>query len=327
MKSDQLDIQQRFEEKLMEAKVFLSEARYTNIDVDVIKELVKESVNLRKEGKYEEGIKKSEEAISISQEIIKIFDLLKEGKKKIKELKKNDIDFQHYLENLKEAKDKADEGEYKVSKDILSDSIEQIDEELESVEKQVSLSDDEKLVLDIIPKEGTTVHTLNKELEEFGEDYIKELIDTLNDKEMISVEEKGRWTSVNLVEPIEEKRVTEIKEEAVEKVEEIDVMVPDIPNIIIEVDEGEEEFLDHLWDEIMKDVMDEKTMKALKWDKKQAFLNDIFNYGLMKIKENPMEFIKERILNEFPIVKDKLDQDLIGDEIREEIENYEDRNY
>ncbi|MFW6040823.1 MAG: hypothetical protein ACOC85_03200 [Thermoplasmatota archaeon] len=325
METQSPKLKNEFEEKLMEAKVYLSETRYTNIDIQSVKEHVKEAVSLRKKGKYEEGIKKAEEAIETSKKILEVFEKLIDGKKIVKKLKNFGVEVEGFITRLKDVKNLADRGFYEKANSSVDDIIEEMKRKLENLKVETELTEEEKLLTSYIPGEGITLYSLGNEIEGMDESKINELIDSLEEKGLVESEKKGRWRKVYLIEENETLCVSKKSPKDTMSEKETGKMIREEQNILVEMEKDEIEFIYHLWKDIISDVINDKTREILGWKNKQKFLNHIFRYGMMELKEDPIKFVREMMLIEYPIVENEQDEELIRDEIREEIENFENR--
>ncbi len=144
---------EELEDKIVEAKNRLSELRETSLKINEVKKEFKEGLNAKKENQIELALEKIDEALNKSQLVMDIHERLKEGKELIKKLKKHDFAFHSYLDMLKTGKEKANEGEYKYSMQLLNDAINDMHQELEEFEKvELRREEVEKKVRDILRK-------------------------------------------------------------------------------------------------------------------------------------------------------------------------------
>ncbi len=131
------EIKNELEKKIEDARTHLSEVRGKRIDISDIKEYMKDAVSAKKDDNFSDGISNSEEVIERSEKVLKIIDLIDEGKGKIKEMKNREMSYEPYLDRLKEGKSKADESEYEQSIETLTDVTEDMKEVLEGTEEEI----------------------------------------------------------------------------------------------------------------------------------------------------------------------------------------------
>ena len=123
--------EEEFLQNFDEAKEALNEARKTKINIDNIKDLIRETVDARKDEDYDKGIKTAKKALELSDEVNEIYSLIEEGKSKIKELRNNGGEVKPFLSKLREGKELADKGDYDESKRLYKVTIKDIETILE----------------------------------------------------------------------------------------------------------------------------------------------------------------------------------------------------
>ena len=106
-----------------EAKEALNEARKTRINIDNIKDLIRETVEAKKSKDYDKGIKTAKKALELSNEVNEIYSFIEEGKSKIKELRNKGGEVKPFLSKLREGKELADKGDYEESKRLYKITI------------------------------------------------------------------------------------------------------------------------------------------------------------------------------------------------------------
>ncbi|MGM0405879.1 MAG: helix-hairpin-helix domain-containing protein [Thermoplasmatota archaeon] len=123
--------EEKFLKTFDEAKEALNEARKTKINIDNIKDMIRETVDARKDEDYNKGIKTAKKALELSDEVNEIYSLIVEGKSKVKELRNKGGDVKPFLSKLREGKELADNGEYEISKELYRVTIKDIETVLE----------------------------------------------------------------------------------------------------------------------------------------------------------------------------------------------------
>lgn len=84
--------------------------------------------------------------------------------------------------------------------------------------------------------------------------------------------------------------------------------------IEIELTDDEAEAVKYIWEEIISKRTREKTLKTIGWKTIEDFASDIFRHGMNKASEEPIAFIKNRILGEFPVLKEDIkEEEVKGD--------------
>ncbi len=129
------DRQDELEDKLKEAKKKLSDIRETKIEIDMLKELVHDAVSANKEKDFEKGLGHVEDFLDKSERIMEVYEKIGEAKEKVQELKGEDLEFKPYLDILKNCKNKADDGDYKYSLQLLNDAITDMEKDLKEKEE------------------------------------------------------------------------------------------------------------------------------------------------------------------------------------------------
>lgn len=322
------ELKQDMEEKLMEAKVFLSEARYTNINVDNIKEKIRKAVDSRDNDKFEESIKFSEEAIDLSSTILDLYDKLKRGKKKIIKLKDKGHDFKDLLDRLIEVKDLADEGEYQKADKRLDELIVDIDKRVDKIKRSEDLDDEViKKILSNIPEKGITVYSLSKKFDKYDKEDLRDILSTLEVRGYLDLEQKGRWENINIT----DKDYVDIEEnEAVEeRLKDINSRSEDIEqkyssqgnaSMEIGVTEREKEYLMNIWEDIYLSKVDEDIIEMVGWEERSIFLKDLVFYALRNLKDKPLEPIENKILTDFEFLKTDYGEDILKRDLEEELD-------
>lgn len=77
----------------------------------------------------------------------------------------------------------------------------------------------------------------------------------------------------------------------------------------ISLTEDEEDAVKYVWEKVVKKRTRKKTLKALGWNSLEDFLSDIFRHGMAKASDDPIAFIKSRILGEFPILREGVEEE------------------
>ena len=133
--------EETFNQVFDEAKRNLAEARDTMIDVSYLKEKVKEASDKGTVGDFEEGIERGKEAIDISHKIIDIDDEIRKGKELVSKIKGRGLDYKEFLDDLKEAKERADNAEYDHALDLLGSVITDMEKRLERLDAEEEFED------------------------------------------------------------------------------------------------------------------------------------------------------------------------------------------
>lgn len=314
MSNNPRDLKDEMEEKLMEAKVFLSEARYTNINVNGVKDKIRKAVDMKKEKNYEEAIRYSEDAIEQVNIILDMYEKIKSGKKKLINLKENGHNREEIIERLKNVKNFTDDGDYKKADERLEEVTSKIHDEFEKINKY---GDEgvvvEEEILSNIPEDGITIYSLKNELETIDEEKMADIIKNLQNHGYVEIEKKGRWDVVTLT---GKKYGVEEESNPDEEIEE--TIDREIQHEII-LDDDENKILDNVWKNIFLKNMDEDTVNMFGWDDKDVFFKDILFYALKTLKNSPSELIKDKLLSEFDYLRDDYSEDLISDGLKNEL--------
>ena len=124
----------KFENELLEhlekAKEKLASLRETTIEIGHIKDLVRDAVNAHRDGNLQKSFDHVKEALESSESILKVFEKIEEGKKKVQRLKERDSEINSYLEVLKRGKKKADEKDYQYAMQLLDDALMEMERDL-----------------------------------------------------------------------------------------------------------------------------------------------------------------------------------------------------
>ncbi len=165
------EMKKKLDDKLSEARNKLSEIRDTSLDPSPLKDDIQTVVKTRKDGEVMDGIEKADRVLDKAARVLEIADAISEGKERIKEMRDENLEFEDYLEDLKEGKKKADQGEYDGAELILDTTLSAIEEELresEEVERE-----EEKA------EESEEVKEAEEAAEGLGEEEKEELQKTL----------------------------------------------------------------------------------------------------------------------------------------------------
>ncbi|MGM0405071.1 MAG: hypothetical protein ACQEQM_02890 [Thermoplasmatota archaeon] len=321
------DLKEEMEEKLMEAKVFLSEARFTNINVNGVKDKIRKAVDMRKKQDHEASIKYSEKAIEQANIILDMYEKLKSRKKKLIDLKKNGQKRDDIIEGLKTVKKLTDDGEYKKANEKLKKVSLKIDNRFEEIGKmdegEIEI---EKEIVSTIPEDGITVYSLKNELDDVDEEELREFIQSLEDRGYVELEKKGRWDVVNVTGneyPEKEVKVSEGKAESEQEDESSDDSINSEVYFEIPLDEKEYEVLNNIWEDIFICNMDDELVDMLGWNDEENFYRDILFYSIHELKKAPTQLIQDKILSEFKYLKDDNSEELMVREFKKELDNLE----
>ncbi len=332
MSNNHHELKDESEEKLMEAKVFLSEARYTNINVNGLKDKIRKAVEMKKQKNYQEAIEHSEDAIEQANVILDMYEKLRSRKKKLINLKKNGVDSETIFNGINQVKKWTDQGKYKKANEKLnkiSSKIDEIFDEINKGEKEETII--EEKALSKIPEDGITVYSLKNELEDLSEQNIDEVVKNLEDLGYLEIKKKGRWNVINLtgkefdVEEFNENLVSsEVQSES--ELKDSGLNVESDPRVKLEITLEEKEYraLENIWKKIFLKNLDKETIDMLGWGEKDDFFKDIFFYGLHSLEDSPTELINNKILSEFRYLKDDGEKKLLESEFRKELDNLDD---
>jgi len=131
------ELKKKLEDKFPSARQKLSELRKIDIDIGSLKRLVNSAVQARKVGEYQKGIDDIEKFLERSELAIEISNQIEECKSSIRELKKLDLNIDHYIRVFQTAKQKADSGEYEYSLELLKDIEDEMDKDIEKAEESL----------------------------------------------------------------------------------------------------------------------------------------------------------------------------------------------
>jgi len=86
--------------------------------------------------------------------------------------------------------------------------------------------------------------------------------------------------------------------------------------IEIELDEDEINSVKFIWEEVIQKRMREEALEIIGWRKLEDFVSDVFRQGMNSTSKNPMEFVKNKILSEFPILKEEVKEEKIEEDFK-----------
>jgi len=316
------------EEKLMEAKVFLSEARYTNINVNGVKEKIRKAVNMKNQENYEEAIKFSEESIEQANHILEMYDKLKSRKEKLIKLKENGNNI-NIQEGLRQVKRLTDQGEYKEANEKLKNISSKIDKEFEKNEEpDINEIELENKIIKNIPSDGITVYSLKNELKDINDEDIDSILGNLENKGFVEIEKKGRWDKLNLIDEDETKEqyVKDLEGESEQEEKEIDRPIQDTFQLEINLDQNELETIKNIKENVFLSNMDDETIEALGWNEGDKFFKDIILYAFNELKNSPSKLIEYNLLSNYKIFKQGIQDEHLKREIMIELDELEEVN-
>lgn len=316
------------EEKLMEAKVFLSEARYTNINVNGVKEKIRKAVNMKNQENYEEAIKFSEESIEQANHILEMYDKLKSRKGKLIKLKENGNNI-NIQEGLRQVKRLTDQGEYKEANEKLKNISLKIDKEFKKNEEpDIGEIELENKIIKNIPSDGITVYSLKNELEDINDEDIDSILGNLENKGFVEIEKKGRWDKVNLIDEDETKEqyVNDQEGELEQEEKEFDRPIQDTFQLEINLDQNELETIKNIKENVFLANMDDETIEALGWNEGDKFFKDIILYAFNELKNSPSKLIEYNLLSNYKIFKQGIQDEHLKREIMIELDELEEVN-
>lgn len=316
------------EEKLMEAKVFLSEARYTNINVNGVKEKIRKAVNMKNQENYEEAIKFSEESIEQANHILEMYDKLKSRKGKLIKLKENGNNI-NIQEGLRQVKRLTDQGEYKEANEKLKNISLKIDKEFKKNEEpDIGEIELENKIIKNIPSDGITVYSLKNELEDINDEDIDSILGNLENKGFVEIEKKGRWDKVNLIDEDETKEqyVNDQEGELEQEEKEFDRPIQDTFQLEINLDQNELETIKNIKENVFLANMDDETIEALGWNEGDKFFKDIILYAFNELKNSPSKLIEYNLLSNYKIFKKGIQDEHLKREIMIELDELEEVN-
>ncbi len=127
-------LKEEVEEKISQLKSKLAELRGTKFKLDLLKDLLRESVKAQKNKEYKQALENIEIALDQAKKLELLHEKIMDGKELIKQLKEKGLGFQSYLDMLKTCKQKGDEGDYKYALQMLDDAITDMRKEFETVD-------------------------------------------------------------------------------------------------------------------------------------------------------------------------------------------------
>ncbi|MFO7991936.1 MAG: helix-hairpin-helix domain-containing protein [Thermoplasmata archaeon] len=138
-----LEMKQRFDKKFEVAKEKLGEARETKIDIENIKDLIKDASDLAKDGKYEEGIALTERAEEKLSAVLNIGNKLFDIKELFVEMKDRGMDYSGYKDDILSVKGMAEDGKYEEAEGVIGEAVYMLEKELELAPMEVEESTEE----------------------------------------------------------------------------------------------------------------------------------------------------------------------------------------
>lgn len=134
------DKKEELEGLINEVRAKLSQCRETNFDLTVLKNYMRTAVKAEKKEDYGEGIKAAGEALSVSEKMLSMFDLLNQSKERLKSMKELGLEFAPHLEKIKTAKKQADSGDLEEAMEAMDSVM----DEMESVMREHEISEKRK---------------------------------------------------------------------------------------------------------------------------------------------------------------------------------------
>ncbi len=319
------DILKEADDKLIEAKTFLSKARSTKINIVDIKDKVRNSVKMKNQENFKESIRYSEEAIEQADTILDLYEKIKIGKKKIIALKKNEKRYKDMIKKLKQIKKLADEGIYQEANEGFDELVSSLDKRLNEEEDEGDIKDQ---IIPMIPEDGITIYSLNKKIEKIDEKELEKILEKLEKDGSVKLENKGRWVIVKKTDkgtdkseenPSKEEVIEGSSEEDIKEKEEAEMDI--LNNIPLEKEEYN--ILINIWEDIYLDNMSQEAIELLGWEDKDVFFKDVLFYSLTMIKTNPKRLIEKKILSEFDYLKSEEAEDIIKNEFENQLERFD----
>ena len=154
---------EEFKERFEGAKSKFAQAQDTKISMDPIKEQIRTAIAFGKEEDYTHGVKLVDDIIKNIDKVNEIFNMIVKGKEKILTIKDAGMDYDHYLNELKHARDTAEKGNYDSAIKVLDFAMTEMDKELSN---QKTDAHDEELETEEIVDEPVP-----QETEEDDQDY------------------------------------------------------------------------------------------------------------------------------------------------------------
>ncbi len=108
---DEEDIEELLDEELSNARNGLVEIRDLPISPDALKDLVKQSVTMKKEGDLERALEKAVEANDLRHKLEEFVNILSDSKKMLKKMKENGMDYMGHMKDLKDSKNMVELGD------------------------------------------------------------------------------------------------------------------------------------------------------------------------------------------------------------------------
>ncbi len=131
-------LKNELDEGLKKLKEEMTKAKKTSIKIEPLKRKAKKAIQARKESDYEKGMKGLEEAMEATRSLMETNENLEKVKSKIKEMRKKGIEYKPFMKQLKEGKNRADEGEYNKAGKTFERLIQEINSEIERFESEIS---------------------------------------------------------------------------------------------------------------------------------------------------------------------------------------------
>ncbi len=203
---NQYELKIKLEDKFPLARQKLSKLRKIDVDIGLLKKLVNRAVKARKRGAYQEGNEYIDKFLEQCEVVIEISKKIEDCKSNIRELKKLDLDIDHYIQVFQTAKQKADTGDFQYSLELMKDindemrqdiqntrkslDKKELEEETEEInvqeepvvsleEETVGTESDTEIEKDVYSKEG--LRQINRKLDDMENhlDEIKKLLEKL----------------------------------------------------------------------------------------------------------------------------------------------------
>ncbi|MFO8110076.1 MAG: hypothetical protein R6U17_06105, partial [Thermoplasmata archaeon] len=135
--------EEEIEEILSDARRALADARETGINLDNIKENLKEGLAAKKKGSLQEAREKIKKVLDDSQAVVQTFEVLDKGKNMIGRMREAGLVFDTHLNKLKKSKTLADKGSYQESITLAQVAVEEMEEDLspEGEEEEVEVEE------------------------------------------------------------------------------------------------------------------------------------------------------------------------------------------
>ncbi len=200
---NQYELKIKLEDKFPLARQKLSKLRKIDVDIGLLKKLVNRAVKARKRGAYQEGNEYIDKFLEQCEVVIEISKKIEDCKSNIRELKKLDLDIDHYIQVFQTAKQKADTGDFQYSLELMKDINDEMRQDIQNTRKSldkkeleeetnvqeepvVSLEEetvgtesDTEIEKDVYSKEG--LRQINRKLDDMENhlDEIKKLLEKL----------------------------------------------------------------------------------------------------------------------------------------------------